>query len=190
MALQSQCVRSLEEEIPRLQQPEKEFRKSSAESLPAISHASPENLSSRPFDVAMEFNILKGIRDIIEEISMLHHIVDQQIDVIRMLEHVYRHHADGHDSESSPWAGFSVESRSAQNSRYGRKVLSSAGSARNRSATSGQPEHMVFQGGEREMPSRLIDRATARKEIINRLDDKAQQTYHAVGSFSSLDGQH
>lgn len=186
MALQSQCVRSLEEEIPRLQRPEKEFHNPSMSLSSRTNHAPVESISSRPFDVAMEFNILKAIRDIIEEISMLRHVIDQQIDVIQTLEHVYRHHADGHDSESSPWAGFSVTSRSEQNSKDGRRRPSPAESGKNKSATSSRREHIVFPGAEREMPSRLIDRAEARKNIVNRLDDKAQHTYHAVSSYSAL----
>src|SRR5271156_6804794 len=88
-----------------------------------------EGTKKLPFAITEEFQILKDVRDITEEIHMLLHVVEQQKEALRMLYHHYSGHSAGEGTESVTYPGVSVD---ASNSGLGR----TKGSAENKSEPS------------------------------------------------------
>ena len=56
-----------------------------------------------PFSIQKEFDILKEIRDIEEEILMMIHISEEQQDAVAKLRHEYRNHGREPDHDSIGW---------------------------------------------------------------------------------------
>jgi hypothetical protein len=57
-------------------------------------------------DITHEFKILKNVRDIIEELGMISHIVKQQREAVDSIDHEYRHQESGDSPRSLPLPGF------------------------------------------------------------------------------------
>lgn len=63
------------------------------------------NPSFSLYDIAAEYDILKDIRDIVEELTMMRHILDLQISAIKAFQYEYRHHTKSIDGVSVPFVG-------------------------------------------------------------------------------------
>ena len=87
--------------------------------------AAGENHDIIPFDIESEFSILKDIRDIEEELLMMHHVVEQQEYALGQLHHGYRHHGPerpGDDISYDGMTGFYTLPQSPMSRRRGWNV--------------------------------------------------------------------